>query len=143
MQTTIDRSELLRLYEMAQREYHFNVQLGHSRVATYLPLNVALIAALSSWGRSGVLVALAYLVGAATCVLFAQAARVQHGYYRAAREHMQALERDLALAHTLGTTPGQQGDLGKPRLKITTATIIVLYLIAVIDVVSAIVALFA
>jgi len=133
--------DLLQLYEMAQREYHFVVQLGHSRVAVYLPVNIALIAALSSWGRSGVLVALAYLVGAAVALLFAHATSVQHGYYRAARDHMQALERELQLSHPIATTPGQQGDTGRSRLRITGATIAVLYLIAAVDVTSAVIAM--
>lgn len=136
-----ERTELLQLYEMAQREYHFVVQLGHSRVAVHLPVSVALIAALSSWGRSGLLVALAYLVGAAVALLFALATRVQHTYYRAARDHLQALETQLKLRHPLATTPGQRGDAGRPRLRITGATIVIFCLIAAIDVVSAAIAL--
>lgn len=136
-----DRTELLRLYEMAQREYHFVVQLGHSRIAVYLPVNVAPIAALSSWGRSGLLVALAYLVGAAVAALCASATAVQHSYYRAARDRLQALERELELRHALATTPGQRGDTGRPRLRITGATIAVLYLIAGVNITSAVIAM--
>jgi hypothetical protein len=135
-----NRYELLQLYETAQREYHFTVQLGHSRVAIYLPLNVALMAVLSSWGRSGLLVALTYLAGAAVATLFALATAVQHGYYRAARSHLQAIEHELGLL-PLATTPGQQGDASRPRLRITGITIAVLYLMAAVDIVSAIIAL--
>jgi hypothetical protein len=130
--------QLLRLYDVAQREYHFVVQLGSQRQALYIILNAAILGGLAGSGRTGLLPALAYLGGAMASAFGAAIVRQSHNYYRAARGQLQAVEKDLALGPlALMTTPGMAGDTGKRRLRIVTAASIVLYLFAALDLVSA------
>lgn len=136
------RDDLLKLYDAALREYHLNTELGHKRQVFWIGLNVTLIGALASFGSSGTLVALAYLVGSAASVLGAHVVRQTHRHYQAARDHFQAIEQRLELTSdlALSTTPGMKGNTGKFRLRVTTASAIVLWLLATFDVASAVVA---
>lgn len=135
--------DLWRLYEIAIREYHLNTTMGVQRQAFYIGLNVSLLGALASLGKRGPLVAVAYLVGVATSLLGAHVIRQGHRYYQAARDHFQLVERHLGLTGTLSlsTTPGMTGDPGKFRLRITTSAALVLYLLALLDLLSAVMAM--
>jgi hypothetical protein len=129
----------LKLLELHQREYHFNVQLGTQRQVFYIGLNTALLGTLAGFAH-GPLASLGYAVGAATSLLGAKVVRVSHGYYVAARVRLQAVEQAGELMGFV-TTPGQAGDTGRPRVKVTSAAAWVLYLFAVLNVVAGVLAL--
>jgi hypothetical protein len=138
--------DLWRLYEIAVKEYHLNTTLGVQRQVFYIGLSVTLLGALASFGNKGALVAIAYFVGAAVALLGAKVVAQSHSYYTAAREHFQDIERRLCLDQhglTLSTTQGMTGETGKRRLKVTTAAKIVLWILAGLDLLSAVVALVA
>ena len=140
------RDDLWKLYEVAVREYHLNTTLGVQRQVFYIGLSVTLLGALASFGKSGPLVAIAYVVGASVALLGTKVVAQSHAYYTAAREHFQDIERRLALdvqGLALSTTPGMVGQTGGRRLKVTTAAKIVLWILAGLDLLSAAVALFA
>lgn len=128
----------LKLLELHQREYHFAVQLGAQRQTFYIGLNTALLASMAGFS-DGRLALVGYCVGAATSLLGAKIVHVSHQYYRAARDRMQEVER---AAGVLGftTTPGQAGDDGRPRIRITSAARWVLYLFAVLNAVAGVLA---
>jgi hypothetical protein len=135
-------SDLWRLYDMAMREYHLNTTLGVQRQVFYIGLSVTLLGALASFGNRGLLVAIAYLVGAAVALLGAKVVAQSHDYYRAARDHLQEIERRLGLDKrglALSTTPGMTGT-ARRRTKVTTSAKLVLWLLALFDVLSAAVA---
>jgi hypothetical protein len=139
-----EREELWRLYDLAVKEYHLNTTLGVQRQVFYIGLSVTLLGALASFGKRGVLVALAYVVGVAVALLGAKVVAQSHAYYTAARNHFQDIERRLGLdvqGLALSTTPGMVGETGKRRLKVTTAAKIVLWILAGLDLPSAVVAL--
>jgi hypothetical protein len=137
------REDLYRLYDLAVKEYHLNTSLGVQRQVFYIGLSVTLLGALASFGKSGVLVAIAYVVGAAVALLGAKVVAQSHAYYTAARNHFQDIEHRLGLdAHglALSTTPGMVGDTGSRRLKVNVAAQLVLWILAGLDLLSAIVA---
>ena len=120
------------LLELHQREYHFNVQLGSQRQTFYIGLNAALLGTLAGFS-DGRLAAFGYAVGAATSLLGAKIVAVSHGYYTAARQRMESVQLEGGLPG-FATTPGQAGDTGRPRVKITSAAQWVLWLFAALNI---------
>jgi hypothetical protein len=136
------RDELFKLYEAALREYHLNITLGVQRQAFYIGLNVTLLGALASFakGTPNWLTVIAYFVGAGASLLGAQVVAQTHRHYQASRDHFQAIEQRLGLDKqglALTTTPGMRGDTGKRRMRVTTAAVFVLRMLALFDLVSA------
>lgn len=84
------RAELEELYKIAIDEYRFEVNLNWQRMQYYLVFNVAILGAglgllqLRLTGVAGQLLALIFVVGAATSLLGRSAVRKGHEYYREA-----------------------------------------------------------
>lgn len=135
--TTPDQA--IKLLELHQREYHFAVTLGAQRQAFFIGLNTALLGTLAGFSH-GPLASLGYAVGAAASLLGAKVVAISHGYYQAARTRMQAIEREYQLPGFI-TTPGQAGDTGRFRVRVTSAARWVLYLFAALNVVAGVLAL--
>jgi hypothetical protein len=138
------REELWKLYDAALREYHLNTTLGLQRQVFYIGLSTTLLGALATFGNRGILVAIAYVVGTAIALLGSKVVAQTHEHYRAARDHFQEVERRLGLDKTglaLSTTPGMVGNTGGRRMRVTTAARLVLWALAALDLVSAVVAL--
>lgn len=133
----LPRAELLQLYEIAVREYQFNVRLGAQRQALYVALSAA-----TTLAAHAVQLALAYAVAVLVSLAGAFVAHRSHRYYVAARQHFRRLEKELGLdARGLGlsTTPGMRGVGG--RLTITRAAVALLLALAAIGIAGAAAAL--
>jgi hypothetical protein len=118
------------VYKIAVEEYRFQAQFNWSRTQYLLAFNVAILAAAtavaSQPGRSAALV---FALGAVAALLSAAVVRVQHGYYRAARDHMRRIEDAVALPpdQRLDTT----ANLGGRRRTISVNQIVHLLLAAI------------
>lgn len=140
------RDELLALYKLAVEEYRYEVTLGWERQKLFIGTNVALLGVLAGLGsRHPVLVPLALVVGAVVSLLGAFVVLRTHTYYRSARAHFQALEAQLGLDRAglgLATTPGMSEGLAErpvlPRLRVVTASVAVLVLLAALDLLAAV-----
>ncbi len=137
-----NRDELFKLYDAALREYHINVTLGAQRQTFYIGLNVTLLGALVSFskGAPSWLHVMAYVVGIGASLLGAQVVAQTHRHYQGSRDHLQTIEQRLGLDRqglALTTTPGMRGDTGKRRMRVTTAAVLVLRLLALLDLASA------
>jgi hypothetical protein len=141
-----NRAELLELYKSSVEEYRFQVQLNWSRSQYLLAFNVAIVAAGAGLIKVGsstgaVLTAGVFFVGVVSAILAAAVTKVQHGYYRTARDRMIRFESLLNLKAELqvDTTPTMGGRI-KRIGRITTMLYIVFALTAVLDVVGTYVA---
>ena len=86
------------LYRIAVEEYRFQAQYNWSRTQYLLAFNAGiLVVAVGLGSRAVPLDVLAFVLGFAASVLTVLVVRVQHGYYRAARDHMRRIEEDLSL----------------------------------------------
>jgi hypothetical protein len=118
------------VYKIAVDEYRFQAQFNWSRTQYLLAFNVGILAAATAVAsRPGRSAALVFILGALTAVLSMMVVKVQHGYYRAARDHMRRIEEAVALptAQRLDTT----AKLGGRRRKISVNQVVYLILAAV------------
>ena len=136
------QADLLELYKIAIDEYRFQVTLNWNRTQYYLGLNVGIIGIATgilelSEGDAGFLTAGLYLAGVVCALLSLAAVRVQHGYYRTARDHKARIEERLRLGDLrLGTTPGMGSAITRLG-KVTTFNGTLLGILAVMDRVGA------
>ena len=142
-QATAGRAELVRLYEIAVEEYRFQVQLNWNRAQYLLGFNTAVIAAgaalikLNGSKKIDPLIAGIFIVGLVTAVMSMSATYMQHGYYRAARDHMRALANRLELGEAaVTTTPGMRGVLPRRLGKMQTILYTLFAVVAVINVIG-------
>lgn len=108
-----ERSERRELYRLAVEEYRFQVQLNWDRAKYFLGFNTAVIAAATGLFKVGAtadgLVVGLFVVGLVSALLSAGIMRVQHDYYRSARDAMLREAAALGLGErSLTTTPGAQ-----------------------------------
>lgn len=80
------------VYKVAVEEYRFQAQYNWSRTQYLLGFNAAILAAAFALVERSRGAALVFLVGLCAAVLSAAVVRQQHGYYRAARDHMRRVE---------------------------------------------------
>ena len=86
------------LYKISVDEYRFQAQYNWSRTQYLLAFNAGiLVVAIGLNSRPLLLATLAFALGFVASVLTMIVVKVQHGYYRAARDHMQRVEEDLGL----------------------------------------------
>jgi hypothetical protein len=79
-------------------EYRFQAQFNWSRTQYMLVFNTAILAAASAIAsRPGHSAALVFLLGVIACLLSFFVMRTQHGYYRAARDHLRRVEESLGV----------------------------------------------
>jgi hypothetical protein len=135
-----NRAELLRLYEIAVEEYRFQVQLNWNRAQYLLGFNTAVIAVgaglikLNGSRRADPLIAGIFVVGFVAAVMSMSATYMQHGYYRAARDHMRSLAEQLALGKAaVTTTPGMRGVLPRRLGKMQTILYTLFAVVAIIN----------
>lgn len=139
----MDRDVLLKAYETHAAEYRLEVQLGWDRMKFFLTLNVGLLAALSGFSGHARVAAAGYLAGALACALGTHIVRKTHSYYQNARDAFKAVEAMLEIpsAAKMATTPGMIGASFLHKLRITTAGVVVLVALGLLDVALAVVAL--
>jgi hypothetical protein len=137
------RAELIRLYEIAVEEYRFQVQLNWNRAQYLLGFNTAVIAAgaalikLNGSKKADPLIAGIFVVGLVAAVMSMSATYMQHGYYRSARDRMQALGERLALGEaSVTTTPGMRGALPRRLGKVQTILYTLFAVAAAINVIG-------
>lgn len=95
----------LDVYKVAVEEYRFQATFNWSRTQYTLVFNTGILAAAAAVAsRPGRGAALVFLFGVVACVLSAGIVRTQHGYYRAARDRMRAVEE------AVGIPQGQRTD---------------------------------
>jgi hypothetical protein len=110
------REEFLDLYKVAVDEYRFQVSLNWDRSKYFLAFNTAVIGVGTGLIKVGNNVATPLLVGIfgvglVAAGLSAIAVRLQHGYYRSARDRMLALAGNLELeTWGVASTPGARGE---------------------------------
>jgi hypothetical protein len=85
------------LYKIAVDEYRFQAQYNWSRTQYLLAFNAGILAVGVGLSQRSLLVVAVFALGLLAAVLSASVVRTQHGYYRAARDHMKRLEEDLAI----------------------------------------------
>lgn len=127
------------IYKIAVDEYRFQAQYNWSRTRYLLGFNVAILAAaVALAARPGHGATLVFLLGVIAAGLSFLVVRTQHGYYRAARNHMQRVEADYQLPphHRLDTT----ATLGKRTRTASVNQVVYLLLaaMAVADLVGAV-----
>lgn len=84
------------LYRIAVEEYRFQAQFNWSRTQYLLAFNAGILAAaIGLASQQGRLAAIAFGLGVVAAVLSLLVVKVQHGYYRAARDHMRCIESEL------------------------------------------------
>lgn len=111
----------LDLYKIAVEEYRFQATFNWSRTQYLLAFNAGILAAGSAVAsRPGNSAALVFLLGAVAAVMSGQVIRTQHGYYRAARDHVRRLEDVLAVPgpQRLDTT-STMGRRRSPKVNVT------------------------
>lgn len=136
MQDAESRRELLELYKLAHSEYRAEVALGSERQKLFLglnPISAALVANLAQHaplaGRIG-LIGTAAISAAGILVIWRS-----HGRYRAVRNRMVAMERELGIKG-FDTTGGMRVENGEPRretFKISTVVMAALALLTVLE----------
>jgi len=138
------RAELIELYKISIEEYRFQATLNWNRTQYYLGLNVGMIGIATgilelSSGGVGFLTGGLYLAGAVCSLLSLAAVRVQHDYYRTARNHKARLEAELGLGGlSISTTPGMGSTVARLG-KVTTVNSVLLCILAVMNSVGALV----
>ena len=86
------------VYKVAVEEYRFQAQYNWSRTQYLLALNAAILAASTAVAsRPGHSAALVFALGIVTAALSSLVVRVQHDYYRAARDRMRRIEQAVAI----------------------------------------------
>ena len=86
------------LYKIAVDEYRFQAQFNWSRTQYLLAFNAGILAvAVGLASQQGRLTATVFGLGAVAAVLSVFVVKVQHGYYRAARDHMRRIEDQLLI----------------------------------------------
>lgn len=117
------------LYRIAVEEYRWQAGLNWTRTQYLLGLNVLILVAGTTFVRP-VLAVATLSFGAVAAVLSAGAVRTQHGYYRAARDHLPRLELDLQIPERqrLDTTSTQGG---RPR-RVSIHQVVYLLLAAIV-----------
>lgn len=127
----------LDLYKMAVEEYRFQVLHNWNRTQYLLAFNVAvaglgvLLSARSPHGAVPV-----FALGALAAVLTASVTRVQHDYYRAARDRVQRMEDSLPVPEGWRTdTTASMGGRSR-RVSVTQLVYVLLGAVAVVDLVS-------
>lgn len=124
----MDRAEFVALYQLAHAEYRAEVELGWRRAQLFLALGMAgpvVVGLRSPLEGAGVMTCLA---SAAACVAGVLIVRRSHGRYRATREPLQQLERELGVAG-IGTTGGMREGHGQARAegyRVTTVLAVLL-----------------
>jgi hypothetical protein len=111
----------LDVYKIAVEEYRFQAEFNWKRTQYLLAFNAAILAAGAGVGaRPGSAAALVFLLGGVAALMSLQVVSTQHGYYRAARDHMRRLERalDLPEEQRLDTT-STLGGRPSPRVNVT------------------------
>jgi hypothetical protein len=119
------------LYRIAVEEYRFQAQYNWSRTQYLLAFNAAILVVAVGLGSQAVpLDGLAFVLGFAASVLTVLVVRVQHGYYRAARDHMRRIEEDLSLdqRQRLDTT----STLGGRRSRVASVNQVVYLLLGIL-----------
>ena len=118
------------LYKVAVEEYRFQAQYNWSRTQYLLAFNAGILAvAVGLAGQQGRLAALTFGLGLVAAVLSMFVVTVQHGYYRAARDHLRRVEERLGVPRDekLDTT----ARLGGRSRKISVNLVVYLLLAAV------------
>jgi hypothetical protein len=111
----------LDVYKIAVEEYRFQAQFNWSRTQYLLAFNAAILAAGAGVGaRPGNAAALVFFLGLVAALMSVKVVRTQHGYYRAARDHMRRVEAalDLPAEQRLDTT-STLGRRRRPRINVT------------------------
>jgi hypothetical protein len=101
------------VYRLAAEEYRFQAEFSWSRTRYFLAFSTAILAAGSALSAQGAVYAVpVFAWGILASVIAAIVTRLQHRYYRAARERMSAVERALDLdgPYIVGSTVA----VGKP-----------------------------
>lgn len=127
------------IYQVAVEEYRFQATFNWSRTQYTLVFNTGiLVAAAAVASRPGHGAAVVFAFGVLACALSAGIVRTQHGYYRAARDRMRAVEK------AVGIPEGQRTDttstLGRRQRKVSVNQFVYLLLagLAVGDTVGAV-----
>ena len=117
------------VYKIAVEEYRFQAQYNWSRTQYLLAFNVGILAAATAVAsQPGKSAALVFGLGAIAALLSMSVVQVQHGYYRAARDHMKRIEAAVALPpdQRIDTT----ANLGGRRRKVLSVNQVVYLLLA-------------
>ncbi|WP_139980295.1 hypothetical protein [Nocardioides litoris] len=127
----------LELYKLAVEEYRFQVLHNWSRTQYLLAFNVAVAGLgvlLSTRTSSGAIPVFA--LGALAAILTALVTRVQHDYYRAARDRVRRIEEtiELPLGWKTDTTATMGGR--KRRASVTQLVYLLLVAVAIVDLAS-------
>lgn len=115
------------LYRIAVEEYRFQAQYNWSRTQYLLAFDAGILAVAIGLGTQPALLStLAFALGLVVSVLSIMAVKVQHSYYRAARDHMRRVESELGVPsdQRMDTT----ATLGGRRRKMSVNTIVYLLL---------------
>lgn len=115
------------VYEAAVEEYRFQAKFNWSRTQYFLAFNAAILAAgvaLSSRSNAGS--AVVFVLGFVAAGMSAFATHTSHEYYRAARDRMRRVERELGVAEeSRSDTTSTLG--GRKRIASVTQVIYLLF----------------
>jgi hypothetical protein len=126
------------VYKTAVEEYRFQAQFNWSRTQYMLVFNTAILAAGSAIAsRPGHSAALVYLLGVIACVLSFFVMRTQHGYYRAARDHLKRVEESVGIPadQRMDTTSTMRG--ARRTASVTQLVYLLLTAVAIADLTGA------
>ena len=115
------------IYKIAVEEYRFQAQFNWSRTQYLLVFNAGILAVAIGLTSQPLLVgALAFVLGLVASVMTMFVVRVQHSYYRAARDHMKRIEAEVNIPVTqrLDTT----STLGARKRKVSVNQMVYLLL---------------
>ncbi|HEY5879526.1 MAG TPA: hypothetical protein VIU11_11480 [Nakamurella sp.] len=140
------RPELLDLYRESLAEYRFQAQFNWSRAQYWLVFNAGILTAGVALlaGTHSRLVVIVFVIGVVCCLLSARAVQVAHLYYRASRDRVSRLERELHVpaAAPVDTTRGFTGGR-RPRVNVQAVVYLLLASLAGADVVAAVLSFMA
>lgn len=89
------------IYKIAVEEYRFQAQFNWSRTQYLLVFNAGILAVAIGLTSQPLLVgSLAFVLGLVASVMTILVVRVQHSYYRAARDHMKRIEAEVQIPMT-------------------------------------------
>lgn len=147
-----DRDRLWQLYGHAIDEYRFQVNLNWQRLQYFLGLNLAILGVGTGVLRLGTdtqaqpdntLPALVFVAGVVLSLGSWRLARIQHAYYRTARDQMVALGEQVgAGGHAIATTGGARGEKNRWWLKVRVINEGVLFALAALNGIGAYYAFF-
>ena len=106
------------IYKIAVDEYRFQAQFNWSRTQYLLVFNAGILAvAIGLTSQPRPLGVVAFVLGLVAAVMTFFVVRVQHSYYRAARDHMRRVEDEFAIPQSqrLDTT----STLGARHLRVS------------------------